>query len=123
MNFIIVVISMLVHTVFLYKREWLFNKRIFMFIFSISTLFFLLGYFLVSAKIGNPKFTPALKMPLLALAAFFVMSNIFFKVYNKNPQDTFWSNDTSLMRDGIFNFLFWFFGTMIPMFLIYYVGL
>src|SRR5688500_17213223 len=104
MDFIIIVISMFVHIIFIYKREWLFDKKIFMVIFGISTLTFVLGFILLNSKIGNPKFIPALKMPLLALAVFFIMKNIFFRIYKKNPEDTFWSMDISLMRDGVFNF-------------------
>ena len=74
-------------------------------------------------EIGNPKFIPALKTPLIAIIIFYIMKKIFFFLYNKHAEDTFWSMDLSMMKDGIFNGLFWFLATMVPVFLIVYMGI
>lgn len=121
MDFILVLIALYVHGIFIFNREWLYDKKKFITIGAISLLLFLVSHLLSSLDIGNPKFIPSLRIPLLALAVFFIMKSIFFHFYDRNPEDTFWSMDMSLMKDGIFNFLFWFFGIMIPMFLIYHV--
>ena len=121
MNFIIIVASLFIHIIFIYKRQWLFDKRIFISIALTSFLLFGVSYALSKLDIGNPKFIPALKIPFLAVVVFFIMNRIFFQVYQRNPEDTFWSMDLTLMRDGIFNLLFWFIGVMIPAFLIYYL--
>jgi len=57
-------------------------------------------------------------MPLFALIVFFLMKTLYGFFYEANPKETFWSMDLSLMRDGAFNFLFWFLGIMIPVMLI-----
>lgn len=121
MNFIIIVVSLFVHIIFIFKRQWLFNKRTLITITLTSLLFFGVSYALSKLNIGNPKFIPALRIPFLALAIFFIMERIFFQAYKRKPEDSFWSIDSTLLRDGIFNFLFWFFGIMIPAFLIYYL--
>jgi hypothetical protein len=121
MNIVITILSLFMHLVFLYKREWLFDKKLFLYLTLISIVLFVVSFVLLKLDLGDPKFTPALKMPLFALGVFFILNKIFVVINQRNPQDTFWSMDLSLMRDGIFNFLFWFLGTMIPAFLIYFI--
>src|SRR5205809_3568498 len=123
MNFMLIVISLFVHIIFLYKREWLFDKKIFTVIATASLIFFSVSFILTTQSIGNPKFINALKIPLLASIIFFLMKTPFYRIYGKNAADTFWSMNISLMKDGVFNFLFWFLGIMIPAFLIYFVGI
>jgi hypothetical protein len=121
MNFVIIVISLFVQIIFIYKREWLFDKKIFIGVVIVSVLLFGASMALTAQGMGNPKFIPALKMPFLVVLIFFIMKTMFFRIYERNAEDTFWSMNLSLMRDGVFNFLFWFLGIMIPAFLIYYV--
>jgi hypothetical protein len=121
MNFMAIVISLFVHIIFLYKREWLFDKKIFILVVTASVIFFCVSLILTSQGIGNPKFIPALKIPFFASIIFFLMRTLFYRIYGKNAEDTLWSMNLSLMRDGVFNFLFWFLGIMIPAFLIYFV--
>lgn len=123
MNFIIILVSLFVHIIFIYRRQWLFDKQPFNFITLTSLLLFGISYVLSRLDIGSPKFIPALRIPLLTVGVFYIMKIIFFQVYQRNPKDTFWSMDLALMRDGIFNFMFWLFGIMIPAFLIYYLNI
>jgi hypothetical protein len=123
MNFILIIISLFVHIIFLYKRERLFDKKIFIVVLTASVIFFCVSFILTSQGIGNPKFIPALKFPFFASIIFFLMKITFYRIYGKNAEDTFWSMNVSLMKDGVFNFLFWFLGIMIPAFLIYFVGI
>lgn len=121
MNFVIIIVSLFINIVFIYNRELLFDKRFFSLMALVSLLLFSLSFGLSARAIGNPKFTPALKIPFFALVVFFITKTIFFHLYQRNPEDTFWSMDLSLMRDGVFNFCFWLFGIMIPAVLMYHL--
>ena len=93
--------------VFMYKREWLLSKKPFTILLAINLILLVVGYLLQYYSIGNPKMVIALKMPVLSQLLFIGLVTIFRKVYNRDPVDTFWTKDVSLMRDGIFNFFFW----------------
>lgn len=119
MDFALVLIGINIHLIFLFKREWLFDKKIFRGILLANVVLFILSYMLQLSDIGNPKFTLVLKVPLLSQLIFWTMRGLYFKIFNANPQDSFWTMDIKLMKDGIFNFLFWVIGLMLPMILIY----
>jgi hypothetical protein len=121
MAFVFASIGMFVHIVFMFKREWLFDKKRFRLMLIVGAVLFALSYVLILNNVGNPSFVRFLTVPLLSLGVFYVLNYVFFKIYNRNPEDTFWSMDWSQMRDGIFNFLFWVLGIMLPMFITYEV--
>lgn len=111
--------SFLIQLIFLFKREWLFDKKGFRLIFIASGFLFILSYILMLNKLGNPNIVRALTIPLLSIVVFYALNYIFFAIYKRNPEDTFWSMDWSQIRDGVFNFLFWFLGIMIPVVITY----
>ncbi len=49
-----------------------------------------------------------------------IFYKIFVSIYKREPKDTFWSMDLSLMKDGIFNFLYVISSLCIPLFLEHY---
>jgi hypothetical protein len=108
-----------IQLVFLLKREWLFEKRSFTLIVAVSIVLFALSYILMFVNMGNPSVVRLMTLPLLSAGMFYMLNFVFFKIYNRNPEDTFWSMDWSQMRDGIFNFLFWVLGIMIPVVITY----
>jgi hypothetical protein len=107
-----------IHLIFLFKREILFNKMKFRVLLSISFGLFLLGYLLKGLDISS-KNMAMMQVPFLALIIFYIMSFIYNKMFGENPADSFWSMDISLMKDGIFNFLFWVVGLIAPILLAY----
>lgn len=113
--------GMLVHGIFIFRRDILYKKTSFIIVLAFSLLLFCLSYAFQALPLGNPKLVVLLKVPLLSLAIFFVMRRIFYRMYKKNPEDTFWFMDVSLMKDGIFNFLFWFLGMFIPILMVYFI--
>jgi uncharacterized membrane protein YfcA len=121
MDILLVAISMSIHAAFIWRRKLLFEKKSFVILLALSTLFFFLSYVLLQANAGNPKMVVLIRVPLLALIVFVVMKSVYFKIYDKNPVDTFWTMDIKLMKDGIFNFLFWVIGLLLPIFLTYKV--
>ena len=122
MIWVMVIIGLSVQLIFLFKRELLFDVRKFKVILLTSLALFVLSYLLPS---GNPMGYEFLRVPFLALLIFFVMSKAYKAMFGSNPKDSFsimsLSLDMSLMKDGIFNFLFWVLGTMIPVLLAYKV--
>lgn len=121
MAFVFAMMGMLVQIIFMFKREWLFDKRSFTLIFIVSAAMFVLSYILMLNHIGNPKIVRMLTIPLLAASMFYVVKRIFFKLYGRNLEDTFWSMDWSQMNDGIFNALFWFSSTVLSVLFTYLV--
>lgn len=67
---------------------------------------------------GDPKFILVLKVPLLSQLIFWLMWRVYFAWINANPQDSFWTMDMKLLKDGIFNVLFWIVGLMLPILLV-----
>lgn len=84
---------MSIHAIFIWSRKLLFEKKSFVILLVISSLIFFLSYVLLQMNIGNPKRIVLIRVPLLALVVFFLMKSVYFKIYDKNPVDTFWSMD------------------------------
>jgi uncharacterized membrane protein len=117
---VFVVIAMSVHGIFMFKREILFDKKKFKTLLIIS--FGLFGlYFLLKGLDIRERNMEVLQVPFLALIIFFLMSYLYGKIFGENPEDTFHSMDIALMKDGIFNALFWFIGLFVPIILVFKV--
>ena len=108
MELFFVLLGLNVQFIFLLKRELLFNKKSFLIILSFNLVLFF---------IGNIEFLRPLKIGIASQLIFTLLLLMFKIVFKKNPVDTFWVVDTSLIKDGIFNFLFWVLGILIPVFL------
>jgi hypothetical protein len=119
MDFIFILLGINTLLVFLYQREWLLQKRPFTILLAFNLILFVLGYVLQHFPIGNPKLIVALKMPVLSQLLFMGLITVFRKIYNRDPVDTFWSSDISLMKDGIFNFVFWVVAVVLPAILVF----
>ena len=119
MAFVFAVLGLFVQFIFLFKREWLFDRKTFNLILIVSAALFLLSYVLMLNNIGKPNLVRILTVPLMASMVFYAVKYIFFKIYKRNPEDTFWSMDISQMRDGIFNFIFWVLSTLLPIVVTY----
>jgi hypothetical protein len=70
MDILLVAISMSIHAAFIWRRKLLFEKKSFMILLALSTLFFFLSYVLLQANVGNPKMVALIRVPLLALIVF-----------------------------------------------------
>lgn len=119
MDFLFIIFGLSTLIVFLYKREWLINKKSCMIIFLINSILFLSSYFLEYIIKINSKTVVALKMGLLSQLIFLLLITLYRKLYNSTPMDTFWSMDIKLLKDGIFNFLFWVLGGVIPAIIVF----
>ena len=68
---------------------------------------------LLYKHIGNPNFVSALNIPAPQQILFLALVTIYRKIFHSDPADTLWSMDWKLMKDGIFNFIF-FLASMAP---------
>lgn len=117
MNIIFVFLGMSTLLVFLYKREWLLGRRPFLILLVLNVILFILGYILENGV--DFKLSVALKMGLLSQLIFTALVTLFRRIYKRDPVDTFWTMDVSLMKDGIFNFVFWVLGGVIPALIVF----
>lgn len=120
MTLLFTLVGMSVHGIFMFKREILFDRRTFRILLLISFLIFCL-FFLVKELTTNIKGVEMLLVPFLALLVFWVMANCYRGIFRQDAKDTYHSMDLKLMKDGIFNFLFWVIGLMLPILLAYKV--
>lgn len=117
MTLIFTIIALSIHAIFLFKREILFQKKSFLTLLIVSFFIMIISIIIIKsdAKIKNIEM---LQIPFLALIIFFLMNKVYHYIYGKKAKDTFWTNDIKLMKDGVFNFLFWVLGLIIPVFLV-----
>jgi hypothetical protein len=108
-----VVIGLNVQIIFmLYEHILLSNKRfIFLLAFEILLLFicFLIQYYFPA--IHKP--VSILKLPIISILIYWLMVEAFKGLYNRNPQNTFWSFTRKPIQDVIFSLVFWF-ASLIP---------
>ncbi len=118
MTLIFTVISSIVLFIFLFRREILFNKKSYLTLLLCGAILsaFYLCITLLDVKIRNIQM---LVIPLLQLLIFFILSKVYKLLFGVNPVDTFWSNDMKLMKDGLFNFLFWVLSIIVPVFIVF----
>lgn len=117
MTLLFSIIAISIHIIFLFKREILFQKMSFILLLLISSILGIISLVIKNsdAKIKNIEM---LQIPFLVLIIFFILNKIYYIIYGQNAKDSFWTNDIKLMKDGIFNCLFWVLGLIIPVFLL-----
>ena len=108
-NILLVALGLNILIIFLMKREWLINRQTGFIIFAINILLFIIGITFNDKMGDNYKTFIALKIPLLAQAIFIILTQIFRKIYKRNPVDTFWSFTPKPVQDVLFNALFFVF--------------
>lgn len=113
-DFLIIPIGMVIQLIFLFKREMLTDKKFEKWIWIGSSILFIVGYFLTIKFGKSVKTLPILMVPIMAYGIFRLQLWTYFKLFNTEPVDTFYSMDLKLMRSGIFNFIFWVVGLILP---------
>ena len=117
MTLIFSIIAISIHIIFLFKREILFQKKSFLTLLAISFFLVIISLLIKNSEVEIENIE-MLQIPFLVLIIFFIMSKVYNFICGQNAKDTFWTNDIKLMKDGIFNFLFWVLGLIIPVFLV-----
>ena len=111
--------SMLVQIVFMYKREWFDDPTRLRALAAVGAVFF--AGAIVLERVGFHTDTDSfrlLKLPLLSLGLFKAMQWVFIRLFGYRPRESFHSMDWRLLKDGLFNCLFWVLGMLVPMALI-----
>lgn len=114
MNYFLFFIGMSIAFLFMFKIGWLFNRKSFWIIIGYSTILFLLSSIMMKEGIGDPKFVPSLKMPLISSIVFRLLYLGFRKIYKRDPENTFWVFEKKPIEDIIFTGLFWLLGAALP---------
>lgn len=88
---------MFVQMIFMFKREWLFERRSFARILIASAALFVLSYILTQNNIGKPNIVRILTVPLLAALVFYALNWVFFKIYNRGHPYVLMNNEWRLL--------------------------
>ncbi len=113
-DFLIIPIGMAIQLIFLFKREILTDRKIEKWIWITSVSLFVIGYLLsINFRESIPTI-PILMVPIFTYGIFRLQFWIYLKLFNEEPVDTFYSMDFKLIRSGLFNFIFWVVGLLIP---------
>ena len=116
MTFFLVFFGQIILYIFLFNRKLLVSKKYQLIFLSISITLFILGYVLQNNGFRGGE---SLKIPLLQFGIYRVFYYIFIRIYGREPKDTFWSSDKSLIVDGLFNALFWLVAFIFPIVLVF----
>lgn len=114
------ILGLFTHLIFLFQREWFDHPARLRAAVAVGVVLFATALGLEHAG-GHTKndFFLLLKMPLLSLACYKAMQWGFVRLVGYRPRDSFYTIDLRLMKDGLFNFLFWVLGTVVPIALIF----
>jgi hypothetical protein len=121
MDIVFIVIGINVNFIFLFKRDCLLQSQSFNSLLILNFFLFVLTYIPQYFLIDLPATFLALKIPFLSQLVFKVLLIFFRMLYKRDPLDSFWTNDLDLMKDGIFNLLFWVIGNIVPIIIVFVV--
>jgi hypothetical protein len=112
-DFLFVMIGLNTVIIFMFKIEWLFNTKSLLILTSINAFLFAIAFFY------DKKFNTigALKMPGVSLLIFCSLNWAFMKIYNRRPDNTFWSFKKKPIEDVLFSIIFWIIGIALPVFM------
>lgn len=103
----------------MYKIEWLNGFGVtFWAVLIYSIILFGLSFILLELNYSNPKMVVFLRMPIISYAIFKILHTVFVRIYNRNPENTFWAFKKKPIQDVLFSILFWLIGVGLPFFLV-----
>jgi hypothetical protein len=121
MMILITIILLLIPLIFLFNRDLLIKKQSFYIIFIFCILLLIISFVIKDSLIKTMPsldIKSVLRVPLISLILFRLLTWIFYKIFNRYPQDTYWINE-SLWFDTLFNILFWITGILIPVIFVF----
>lgn len=108
-DFWFIVIGMSYAMVIIFNRDWVLKSNIYrtmlLLAIGLSAIGNVFGFLIY--KTGTA--LGALNGPIISIIVYRLLYEWFKKKYDKppaSPFDTFWSNDITLMKDGLLNFVF-----------------
>jgi hypothetical protein len=118
MDIVYVILGLSTMWLFMFKIEWLFNRKYFLVNIAYNVVLFCISLLIINSQLGNPKMVVALKMPLVSSIIFFVLYCLFRVIYKRNPENTFWTFTKKPIQDIMFTLMFWFLGVGLPIFIV-----
>lgn len=118
MDLIFVSFGLSIAFILMFKIEWLFHLKSFLLLFLYTILLFGISYLLLEHNIGKPRIVSALKMPIVSITIFKLITMLFKIIYKRNPENTAWTYTKKPIEDVLFSIIFWFLGVGLPIFLI-----
>ena len=113
-DFLLIPLALSIHMIFLFKRELLTDKRVAKWIWIGALGLFIAGYTLSPEYKHIIRTLPVLMMPIMTLSLYEVLLILYKAIFGKVPQDTFYTMDIRKLRSGLFNFIFWVVGSLVP---------
>ena len=107
MGFIYVLIGFSTIWLFMFKIEWLFERKAFIINIFYNIVLIILSFSMLYFNVGNPKYVVILQLPLLSSIIFFVLYEIFKILYKRDPENTAWAMTGKPVEDVVFSMLFW----------------
>lgn len=102
--------------VFLFNRKLLVHQKFSNILWVICLVFFVLGLLLEKKGI---KGSEALKIPMIQYALYRFFRHRFYKLYKREPKDTFWTMEKGVWKDAVFNVIFWLLAFLLPTILVF----
>ncbi|MGE0635169.1 MAG: hypothetical protein AB7P01_01915 [Bacteroidia bacterium] len=113
MDFLLVIPSLNIQLIFLFKREWLLKNRTLIFLLIINILLFVIAVFFEEKEIIVSKMIPLLKMPFVSISIWIIYLFLFRFFLQRDPKDTFSRSHMPMTIDGVCNVLFFYFSMLI----------
>ncbi len=113
MNLIFIVLGLNFYAIFVLKRSWLLEIKPYTILFAFNLCLFIAAHLFQYKHLENNNFTAALKIPAPQQLLFLALLLVYRGIFKKDPADTLWSMDWKLIKDGVFNFIF-FVSSLLP---------
>lgn len=113
-------LGLLTQLIFLYRRAWFDDPPRLRVLAAVEVALFAGAFACEHAGFSaETDFFLILKLPLLSLGLFKAMQWGFIRLFGYPPRDSFHSMDWRLLKDGLFNGLFWILSLLVPLALIF----
>ena len=113
MGYLLMTLGLSTPLIFMFKIEWLFDKKGYFIILSCDFLFFLFSLLMLND--GGANIFRALQIPLFSTLVFGILYLGYKKIYKRDPKNTFWTFSKQRTEDVFFTLLFWILGAGLPM--------
>ena len=108
---------------FLLFRRLLDDKKTWTLLIKISISIALLGIALTIFQIGKNNLYLSLATPLFSFSIYRILFNFFLRKFKRPPIDTAYNWTPGLFYDRLFNIIYFFLSTLIPVYTILYLPL
>lgn len=116
-DFLLIPLALSIHLIFLFQRKLLTDKSAAKWIWIGTWALFIIGYTLSPQYQHVLTTLPFLMVPVMSLTLYEILLILYKAMFGKVPHDTFYTMDIRKLRSGLFNFIFWVVGLLVPVML------